>query len=201
MKLPKLPRLWYIFAHRHLCALQWAIEERGEESHYPLQEDPRSISPYFLLSHLLIFLCHLPVSLFLLSSSHELVLPSFYFSSSLFIFLSLFLSSSRVSLLSHTAVYHSLCPSHPPSPSLLSWFWSPLSLSVLPHVCAISQMSLVSGAGLQVPHRCMGTDLQTKTCTYVHLCISHVSCCAKRNIPGLNHTFRGRRTHVSNQVH
>lgn len=61
MKLLKLPRLWYTFAHRHLCALQWAIEERGEGGHYPPQEHPISVSPSFLLSHFLIFLRRLPV--------------------------------------------------------------------------------------------------------------------------------------------
>lgn len=41
-------------------ALQWAIEERVEGSHYPPQEDHTFISPSFLLSQFLMFLCRLP---------------------------------------------------------------------------------------------------------------------------------------------
>lgn len=109
MKLLKLPRLWYTFAHRHLCALQWAIEERGEGSHYPPQEHPISVSPSVLLSHFLIFLRRLPVFALSLSlppvslsspratAPHLSLFPPF-----------LFLSSSWATLLSHAAVYHSL---------------------------------------------------------------------------------------------
>lgn len=41
-------------------ALQWAIEERVEGSHYPPQEDHTFISTSFLLSQFLMFLCRLP---------------------------------------------------------------------------------------------------------------------------------------------
>lgn len=191
MKLPKLPRLWYIFAHRHLCALQWAIEEGGEGSHYPPQEDPTSISNSFLLSHFLIFLCCLPVFTLYFCLFLPCACPPFLL---VIVILLFFFTSSLVSLMSHTGVYHSLCPSRPPF-SLLSPFVRPSTFIQSPKwIClmgpAFVQPSRASATEMYYMYRSANKNTDKCATLHAHASMHALSSFANRDVPELKDTSR-----------
>lgn len=106
----------------------------------------------------------------------------------------IFFTSSLVSLMSHTGVYHSLCPSRPPF-SLLSPFVRPSTFIQSPKwIClmgpAFVQPSRASATEMYYMYRSANKNTDKCATLHAHASMHALSSFANRDVPELKDTSR-----------